>query len=119
MTDQELKPHWQDWTSFGLRWVFLIGMSLAVFITRYQAQTTGNVDYTDIATAFGIGVTVTLVLGACAYVKSLQATVPYVLTLGDWVLAVVYVLLVKDDIILLIGIMSYLSLSGLLRTGPN
>lgn len=119
MSDQDLKSHWQDWTTFGLRWVFLIGMSLAVFITRSQTQTTGKIVYDDIATAFGIGVGITLMIGLCAYIKSLQAALPYVLMLGDWALAIVYVLLIKTDIILLIAVMSFLSVSGVLRLGPN
>ena len=117
MTDQELKSHWQDWTLFGLRWVFLIGMSLAVFITRSQLE--GEVVYEDIAIAFGIGVVITLAYGVATFVPSLHSTTPWILTIGDLILAVVYTLLVKQDPILLIAVMGILTVSGLLRLGAS
>jgi signal transduction histidine kinase len=122
MADSERLSRWQDWTLFGLRWVFLIGISLAVLIHRSQVAG-GAVEYQDLAIAFAVGSVINLLTLSAAFAQVTAGIVPYLIILGDWTLAVLYAILTQgqahpNEPILLMGLCGTLIIAGTLRLGP-
>ncbi len=117
MTVDELKSHWRDWTLFGLRWLFLIAISLALVVA--DAQTGQELSTFELAIGFGVGAVLNLILAGLIVVKSLNRVIPYFVILADWILAVTYIIITDGDPLLFIGVMSYLIVTGLLYLGPG
>ncbi len=122
MADHELKPHWQDWTLFGLRWVFLFGISLILYTAR--SQSTQTFSQLDLAIAFGVGAVLNLLLGTAIVFPSFHTMLPFIILVEDWVLTGIYIYITQNDALaagdqmLLVGIMSVLIVSAMLRLGP-
>jgi len=122
MADHELKPHWQDWTLFGLRWVFLFGISLILYTAR--SQSTQTFSQLDLVIAFGVGAVLNLLLGAAIVFPSFHTMLPFIILVEDWVLTGIYIYITQNDALaagdqmLLVGIMSVLIVSAMLRLGP-
>lgn len=117
MTETALKPHWQDWTVFGLRWIFLIGISLVIVVIRLQIE--GSVVFDrNLNLAIGIGVVFNLIVGAVIYVPSLRQSLPYVIMLQDWVLTGIFILLATSQPWIVLGVTAPLIIAFLLRFGP-
>lgn len=118
MAENNTKSQWRDWTLFGLRWVFLIGVSLAIYITRSNDITYAG-DYTDLAIVFGVGMIINLLIAVMILIPSLAEYIPTVATVSDWGFTIAYIILVDGDPLLMIGILGALITMGLLRLGPN
>ncbi|MBC7869655.1 MAG: hypothetical protein H7Y09_02350, partial [Chitinophagaceae bacterium] len=122
MADNVLKSRWQDWTLFGLRWVFLVGMSLILYMAR--SQSTQTFSQIDLGIAFGIGAVLTLILGGAIVFPAYHNVVPFIILVEDWLLTGIYVYITQNDSLaagdqmLLVGILSVLIVSAMLRLGP-
>lgn len=118
MTESNTQSHWQDWTLFGLRWLFLIGISLAIYLTRTESGLyTG--DHTDLMILFGAGAVINLIIAVMILIPSMVNYVPALATLTDWGLAIAYMIAVEGDPILSLGVLGGLGATGLLRMGPT
>lgn len=117
MTETALKPHWQDWTVFGLRWVFLIGISLVIIVNRLQIENGATFDR-DLNLAIGIGIVFNLIVGAVIFFPSLRQSLPYVIMLQDWVFTGIFILLAGAEPWILLGVTAPLIIAYLLRFGP-
>ncbi|MDX1993786.1 MAG: histidine kinase [bacterium] len=89
MAENELKSHWQDWTLFGLRWVFLFGVSLLLYVIRSQSGV--SVETQDLIVAFGIGAGLTLLFGVMIVFPNFRNILPFFVVAMDWGLTGVYV----------------------------
>ena len=107
---------WQNLAVLVLHGLFLIGSSLALYIWRSQNNLATD-GQNDLAIAFGAGVVVTLFLAVSAFVTSLNKAFPYILVIGDWALAGVYLNLAQSEPMLVVSISSALILIGVLRLG--
>lgn len=121
MATTELIPTtWRDWTTFALRWLFLIGMSLAVFVWRSEIQPIQATPpaYDDLAIAFGIGAALTIVYGISVFIQSFRIASPYILIIIDPILTVLFLNLVQAQPSFVLSIAGFLAVTGLLNLGP-
>lgn len=108
--------HWRDWTLFGLRWVFFIGVTVAIAITYTQRG--DSVPVQTMSVPLGIGVVVNLILAGCIAIPALYRAIPYLVIAGDWALAAAFVIATDGDPTLYVGILGPLIVTGLLYLGP-
>ncbi|MEQ8673023.1 MAG: GAF domain-containing sensor histidine kinase [Aggregatilineales bacterium] len=118
MAENNSKTQWRDWTLFGLRWLFLIGVSLVIFLTRSQ-DVTYTSNYTDLAILFGVGVIINLIIAVMILIPSLAEYIPTIATFSDWGFTIGYIVLVNGDPLLMLAILSSLIAMGMLRLGPT
>jgi signal transduction histidine kinase len=110
-----IAKRWQDWALFGLNTLFLLGISAAVLLVRYQAGP--NMLYDDLLIASGIGTAVVVILGCCVFVTALNAAVPYMAMITGSVLTGVYINLTGGEPAFFIGITGAMLLAGVLYLG--
>jgi signal transduction histidine kinase len=106
---------WQDWTVFGLYVLFLLGISVTVFLA--QTPNGANEVSQQLMISVGGGLAVLAVLGTALLISSLRALIPYAVMVGGWVLTGIYLHLTTADPILLIGIAGANILIGTLYLG--
>lgn len=106
---------WKDWTIFGLRWLLLVGISLTIYLWRTQTNPAAPLDINDFLIPFGAGVVATLLFGATFFAKSLKMATPFVLIVGDWIIAGLYINLVQADPVLTMVITALFLVPGILR----
>lgn len=124
MSRQELPSiNWHHWTTFGLRWFFLLCISLVLYWWRSQSAA---VETTDMLLAFGVGAVATLTFGATLFIKSFRTSAPFVLIGIDWLFTGLYFYVLHNSntaydsstlAVFLIGIAGFLAVTGLLNLG--
>lgn len=112
-----------NWLYFGLRWLMLVGFSIATFLVQANTRMpNGTFDFKaieDIAMVFGIGAIATLILGFFNAFNALRSLVIYPKLIGDWLIAGLFVYVANGDLILILGVTSILVVSGVLRLGST
>ncbi len=106
----------QDWVIFGLRWIFLIVATIAVIIAQ-QRTVAGFEDVSDLVFAVGIGAVIALIFWLTLEIARFRPFRPYVLIIGDVILAGIYTYIAGSNPMFVGGIASFLVVSGMLRQG--
>lgn len=106
---------WQDWAIFGMRWVLLLTVILAVYMLR--SRTTPDFSF-DIFVLPAVVVTAaSLVLVALMFIPPARQIIPVVITAGDWAIAASLTYLIGEEPLLLLIVAVTLASAGLLRQG--
>ena len=112
-----LASHWQNWTLFGLRWLFVVGLSAAHYLWLTQQETqppnTNNLGMAAVVSGLIIAA-----YGISFIVKQFRPVAPYVIMVGDVVIAGAFVYATDGHPTFLPFIMFYIAATGLLRLGP-
>ena len=99
---------WQDWMLFALRWVFLVVIIL--MLPRGQSETSTNLALPAI-----VLVSANIFLAVCILYPALHKVISGVIIVGDWAITAAFVGLVNlENVLLLIGIVGFITISGLL-----
>lgn len=106
----------QDWVIFGLRWIFLIVATIAVIVAQ-QRTVAGFDDVGDLVFAFGVGAVIALIFWLTLEIASFRSFRPYVLIVGDLILAGIYTYIGGTNPMFVGGVASFLIVSAMLRQG--
>ncbi len=112
-----LSSHWQNWTLFGLRWLFVVGLSTIHYLWLTQ-QETQQLNPNNLMMAAIISGLIIGAYGISFIVKQFQAVAQYVIMVGDMVIAGVFVYATDGHPTFLLFIILYITATGLLRLGP-
>jgi signal transduction histidine kinase len=118
MTDSNSTvSRWQDWTVLVLRIIFIaITFGVIVLWRSNGIETANPLTGMTIPAIVAVGMILSLLL--VNLIKSLQDAVPFVLTVGDWLLTGSFLYAVDAEPILAIPIATTLIVTGLLYLGP-
>jgi signal transduction histidine kinase len=105
----------QDWTLFGLRWVYLIAISAAIILARGQGFSLENNG--DVLRAFVIGVIANLLYALFIPVDTLKRLLPAIIILGDWGILGSFINASGNNPLLMVTITSAVVICGALRLG--
>lgn len=106
----------RDWTLFALRWIFLI---LAVLTLHFMSlQPLEQPITVDLVSILLVGVLVNVVFLIFALVPIFDFIAPVIVILGDWLLAAVFVGVVGNVPLFLVGFIGALIVSSIFYLGP-
>ncbi len=113
--DNAQTMRWQDWTLVGLRLLYIIGMSGALFLQRAQQTTPpANDDLLIVAAGGGVGIVFLIGLNL---IRSLNAMFSYSLMAFDWVLVGAMTHLSEADPVITLGAFAFLAATAIPRLG--
>ncbi len=115
MKQQSQAVRWQDWAVFGMRLALALIVAAAVYVLRSRQAPVPS--YTEFIVAFAAVGAANLLLVAAMYIPAAQRALPIVTIVGDWVSIAGLTYLTGGDMVLVIGIMGAVAVSGLLRLG--
>jgi signal transduction histidine kinase len=113
MNDDSMTLAREDWGIFGLRWLFLVVVSVIYYILNSDVVPTDV--STNIIVTFFIGAVINIAWLVLAFYPTFRKAIPYAILIGDWVMAGLYVGLGFNQPILLLGIGSTLMIIASLR----
>lgn len=106
----------QNWTSIGLRFLFMVGVSVAVLAT-HGLDDGFTLNFTELAIVSGIGMGMIVVLSLSVWVSTLKNATPFLILGTDAVLAGGYAYLSNGEPLILIGTVCFLAVSTTLHLG--
>src|SRR5689334_17986059 len=106
----------RNWLYFGIRWLLLVGFTIAVFIPRLGQPPVMPplTSLADILLAFGIGALATVLLAVFMLIPVIRPYIVFVKLPGDWLIALMYVYLAHANPTLILGICAALMVTGVL-----
>ena len=113
MNDESMALTREDWGVFGLRWLFLVLVSL-VYYVMYSNIIPAEVG-TNVLVTFFVGAVINIAFLILAFYPAFRKAVPYTILVGDWLLAGLYLATGADQMLLLIVIGNVLMLVAALR----
>lgn len=110
----------QDYIVFIMRFVMIALFGLAVFLSRGSLQPPFSPErYTDILLACAISSVINLLFGVVISIRLLRPNAPYLLLLGDLVIAGIFSALVTGTPLLAAAILMILIVQGMFRLGSE
>ncbi len=92
----------RNWLYFWLRWVMLIGFTVAILIAQqrnFQLFPQSLIPVSDLLLAGGIGIAATVVLGIFGIIKPLKPFAEFVQLPGDWLITAAFVYVSANTVI--------------------
>jgi signal transduction histidine kinase len=115
MKSNPTTTHWQDWAVFGMRWMLLLAVVLAVYIMRSRVAPFSSYDVFFIPAA--VVAAANILLAVLIFIPPAHVALPLIIAAGDWAIAAALTNLVGIEPLLLILIVVSLAGAGLLRLG--
>jgi len=105
-----------NWVYFTMRWGVLLAFYILIFIGQGRVWT-GFASLNDFVMPVAVGIGATLILLPFILIEQIRAYIVYIIIVTDIVIAGVFVSLVDNDFLLIVGIILPIIVMGAMRLG--
>lgn len=107
----EKVSRWQDWTAAGIRLLYVISVSLLIYLVRSEDP---NANLNDLVILAGVAGVLIVTLAISTWIPQTAGIMPYILLVGDAILAGASVYMENNGLVVVLAI-AYLGAVGFLR----